>query len=113
MNIFKLVDESGLEGWQSGLFYQGYVAKLAATAFKAELAKTAGTCPSGAAAYFVPGVVSAPKAVAVPKKAGNSLKLTAAQKAAKAKALRARARAKAAAAARSAQARHQPRSVRP
>jgi hypothetical protein len=95
VNIFKLVDESALEGWQSGLFYQGYVAKLAAAAFKAELARTGGRCPSGAAALFVPGVA------------------TAAQKTAKAKALRAKlAKAKAKAkpkpkpAARSVQARH-------
>jgi hypothetical protein len=54
VNIFKLVDESALEGWQSGLFYQGYLPKLAATAFKAELASTGNTCRSGAAAYFTP-----------------------------------------------------------
>ena len=54
VNIFKLVDESALEGWQSGLFYQGYVAKASAAAFKAEVAKTAGKCPTGAAAYFAP-----------------------------------------------------------
>lgn len=56
VNIFKLVDETALEGWQSGLFYQGYVAKLSAAAFAAELAKTAGRCPTGQAAYFTPSV---------------------------------------------------------
>jgi hypothetical protein len=54
VNIFKLVDESGLEGWQSGLFYQGYVAKASAGAFAAEVGKTAGRCPSGSASYFSP-----------------------------------------------------------
>jgi hypothetical protein len=59
VNIFKLVDETALEGWQSGLFYQGYIAKLSAAAFKAELAKTAGRCPSGQAAYFTPSSAGA------------------------------------------------------
>lgn len=54
VNIFKLVDESALEGWQSGLFYQGYVAKASAAAFKAEVVKTAGKCPTGSASYFAP-----------------------------------------------------------
>ena len=61
VNIFKLVDETALEGWQSGLFYQGYVAKLSAAAFKAELAKTAGRCPAGQAAYFAPSAGPAVK----------------------------------------------------
>ena len=52
---YKLVDETALEGWQSGLFYVGYVPKLSSTIFAAELARTAGTCPTGDAAYFVPG----------------------------------------------------------
>jgi len=55
VDIFKLVDETALEGWQSGLFYVGYVPKLSSTMFAAELARTAGTCPTGDAAYFVPG----------------------------------------------------------
>jgi hypothetical protein len=63
VNIFKLVDETALEGWQSGLFYQGYVAKLSAAAFKAELAKTAGRCPAGQAAYFAPSAAPATKLV--------------------------------------------------
>ena len=54
VNIFKLIDESVLEGWQSGLFFQGYVAKASAAAFKAEVTKTAGKCPTGAASYFTP-----------------------------------------------------------
>ncbi len=61
VNIFKLVDVTALEGWQSGLFYQGYVAKLSAAAFKAELAKTAGRCPAGQAAYFAPSAGPAVK----------------------------------------------------
>jgi hypothetical protein len=59
VNVFKLVDETALEGWQSGLFYQGYVPKRSATAFTTELARTGGTCPSGAAAYFAPATAAA------------------------------------------------------
>ena len=62
VNIFKLVDESDLGGWQSGLFYQGYVPKPAAAAFKAEVAKTAGKCPTGAATYFTPSAGKTPAA---------------------------------------------------
>lgn len=60
VNIFKLVDESALEGWQSGLFYMGYVPKASAAAFKAEVLKTAGRCPTGSASYFTPAASTAP-----------------------------------------------------
>ncbi len=62
VNIFKLVDETSLQGWQSGLFFVGYVPKLSAAAFTDELSLTAGLCPTGDAAYFVPG--AAPSLVA-------------------------------------------------
>jgi hypothetical protein len=55
VDIFKLVDESGLEGWQSGLFYVGYVPKLSAATVAGELVRTAGKCPAGDALYWVPG----------------------------------------------------------
>jgi len=54
VNIFKLVDETSLLGWQSGLFYVGYVPKLSAAAFPAELARTSSMCPTGEAAWFSP-----------------------------------------------------------
>jgi hypothetical protein len=60
VDIFKLVDESGLEGWQSGLFYVGYVPKLSSATVPAELARTAGRCPTGEAASFVPGATQPP-----------------------------------------------------
>jgi hypothetical protein len=68
VNVFKLVDETALEGWQSGLFYQGYVPKRSATAFTTELARTGGTCPSGAAAYFAPSSTGATAATTPAKK---------------------------------------------
>ncbi len=55
VNIFKLVDETSLQGWQSGLFFVGYLPKLSAAAFTDELSLTDGLCPTGDAAYFVPG----------------------------------------------------------
>jgi hypothetical protein len=72
VNIFKLVDESDLAGWQSGLFYQGYIPKASATVFKAEVDKTAGKCQTGAAKYFTPSAKpvtpgAKPAAKAVPK----------------------------------------------
>jgi hypothetical protein len=54
VNIFKLVDENSLLGWQSGLFYVGYVPKLSATAVPAEIARTENMCPTGDATYFSP-----------------------------------------------------------
>ena len=62
VNIFKLVDETSLQGWQSGLFFAGYVPKLSAAAFTDELALTGGLCPTGDATFFVPG--SAPSTTA-------------------------------------------------
>jgi hypothetical protein len=54
VNIFRLVDETSLLGWQSGLFYPGFVPKLSAATFPAELARTDGMCPTGEAAWFSP-----------------------------------------------------------
>jgi len=63
VNIFKLVDEVSLAGWQSGLFYQGYVPKQSAADFKSELARTGNRCPSGSAAYWSPAGTTAVKPV--------------------------------------------------
>jgi len=59
VNIFKLVDETSLAGWQSGLFYAGFVPKLSATTFSAELQRTGGNCPTGEAAWFSPASAQA------------------------------------------------------
>jgi hypothetical protein len=58
VNLFHLVDETALEGWQSGLYYAGYAPKASAGAVSAWIAQTGGNCtgaaktwsPSGAAA---------------------------------------------------------------
>lgn len=60
VDIFKLVDETDLSGWQSGLFFAGYVPKTSAFVVRDELASTGDVCPVGRATYFRP----APPAVA-------------------------------------------------
>lgn len=60
VNIFLLVDEPSLLGWQSGLFYVGYIPKLSASTFPAELARTEGICPTGEATYFSPTALPTP-----------------------------------------------------
>jgi hypothetical protein len=55
VNIFKLVDESALEGWQSGLYYADWTAKASAAAVRDEIAEDAGSCPTGAATTWTPG----------------------------------------------------------
>jgi hypothetical protein len=53
VNIFKLVDQSDLGAWQSGLYQLGWVAKRSADVVKSELASVQ-SCPTGAAKAFVP-----------------------------------------------------------
>jgi hypothetical protein len=43
-NIFHLVDESDLAGWQSGLYYVGYAPKASAAAIQSWIATTGGNC---------------------------------------------------------------------
>jgi hypothetical protein len=59
VNIFKLVDEQSLAGWQSGLFYADWTAKASAQAVRDEIAKDAGRCPTGQATYWAPGATVA------------------------------------------------------
>lgn len=58
VNIFKLIDETALEGWQSGLYYADGAAKASAAAVRNEIAKDAGACPTGTAAYWSPGATT-------------------------------------------------------
>ena len=53
VNIFKLLDQSDLSGWQSGLYQLGWVAKTSAAVVKNEIA-TVKSCPTGAASYWSP-----------------------------------------------------------
>jgi hypothetical protein len=44
VNLFHLVDESDLGGWQSGLYYVGYAPKASAGAVSQWIAQTGGNC---------------------------------------------------------------------
>jgi hypothetical protein len=54
VNLFKLVDETSRAGWQSGLFYAGFVPKLSAGAVEDEIARDGGQCPTGRPSYWAP-----------------------------------------------------------
>ncbi len=53
VDIFKLLDQSELAGWQSGLYRPGWVPKAAVGVVRDELASVHG-CPTGTAAYWFP-----------------------------------------------------------
>jgi hypothetical protein len=53
VNLFHLVDESALEGWQSGLYFVGYAPKAAAAAVADWIARTDGRC-TGARRGWIP-----------------------------------------------------------
>ncbi|HZQ16109.1 MAG TPA: hypothetical protein VFA82_04975 [Gaiellaceae bacterium] len=58
VNIFKLVDETSLAGWQSGLYRVGWQPKYAAQVVRTELADVH-ACPTGAAAAWSPSDTAA------------------------------------------------------
>lgn len=53
VNIFKLIDESSLAGWQSGLYRLGWAPKYSAEVVRNEIA-TVDACPTGAATAWSP-----------------------------------------------------------
>ena len=61
VNIFKLLDQSDLGAWQSGLFQLGWVAKQSAQVVKSEIASVS-SCPTGAAKLWAPSVAPGTKA---------------------------------------------------
>jgi hypothetical protein len=63
VNLFHLVDESDLGGWQSGLYYVGYGAKASAAAVSSWIAQTSGNC-TGASKSWTPAVVDLATAAA-------------------------------------------------
>jgi hypothetical protein len=73
VNIFKLIDEADLAGWQSGLYYADGAAKASAGAVRDEIAKDGGKCPTGAATTWQPGATTAG---GVPRAAGASTRTT-------------------------------------
>ncbi len=91
VNIFKLVDESNLAGWQSGLYFADWAPKASAAAVTSEIAKVNGHCPTGQAVTWAPGATVA-GGVAVKGKATKVAKPT--KKAAKPKAKKAKVKVK-------------------
>jgi hypothetical protein len=61
VNIFKLLDQSDLGAWQSGLFQLGWVAKQSAQVVKSEIASVS-SCPTGAAKLWAPSAAPGTKA---------------------------------------------------
>jgi hypothetical protein len=53
VNIFKLIDQSDLSAWQSGLYQLGWLAKESASVVRTEIANVK-SCPTGTAAYWQP-----------------------------------------------------------
>jgi hypothetical protein len=53
VNLFHLVDESALEGWQSGLYFVGYQAKQSASTVSQWISQTGGNC-AGAQKSWTP-----------------------------------------------------------
>jgi hypothetical protein len=54
VNLFKLIDETSRAGWQSGLYYAGWVPKRSAGAVKNEIERVDGRCPTGRPQYWAP-----------------------------------------------------------
>ena len=76
VNIFHLIDEAALEGWQSGLYYADQTAKRSAQTVQAWLLQTGGACtgtvhpwtPTGGGAFAPPKWVKPkPKAKSKPR----------------------------------------------
>jgi hypothetical protein len=57
VNIFKLLDQSDLGAWQSGLYQLGWVAKQSAQVVRSEIASVA-SCPTGPAKLWSPAAPS-------------------------------------------------------
>src|SRR5262249_48975110 len=54
VNIFHLVDEASLAGWQTGLYFADHTAKRSAAAVRDWISRTGGAC-SGKATPWTPG----------------------------------------------------------
>jgi hypothetical protein len=66
VNLFHLVDESDLGGWQSGLYYVGYSAKASAGAVSGWIAQTGGNCTGTSKPWTPNGVLAPPPTTTTP-----------------------------------------------
>jgi hypothetical protein len=77
VNIFHLIDESSLAGWQSGLYFADESAKKAAATVQSWLGQTGGACtgtlhPWTPTGITTPFVLKPPTTVGKPKTQGKS-----------------------------------------
>ena len=77
VNIFHLVDEASLEGWQSGLYFTDQTAKRSAAAVSSWLSRTGGEC-QGKVVRWTPAALEPPSKPG--KKAAKPAKKKAANK---------------------------------
>jgi hypothetical protein len=73
VNIFHLIDESNLSGWQSGLFFADGTAKQSAQTVRDWVAKSGGRC-AGKAAPWTPGTLTPPSTPTAAKAKAKPLK---------------------------------------
>ena len=66
VNIYHLIDEAALSGWQSGLFYVDRTPKASAATVHDWIASTGGACRGGLRPWTPPGVPAAPPAPVPP-----------------------------------------------
>src|SRR5213078_3239845 len=65
VNVYHLLDEAGLAGWQSGLYYVDRSAKISAAVVHDWIASTGGACQGSPHPWTPPGVpAAAPPATA-------------------------------------------------
>ena len=66
VNIFHLIDETSLAGWQSGLYFADQTTKQSASSVQSWLAQTQGSCVGTPTPWTPPGVSAAPAAPTPP-----------------------------------------------
>ena len=67
VNIYHLLDEAGLAGWQSGLYYVDRTAKASAATVRDWIASTAGACQGSVHPWTPPGIAAAAQRGAKPQ----------------------------------------------
>jgi hypothetical protein len=77
-NIYHLIDEASLAGWQSGLYYLDRSAKQSAADVHDWIANSAGVCPGAPQPWTPAGVSIAPAAPAVTPPAPSTIRIVAA-----------------------------------
>jgi hypothetical protein len=93
LNIFHLIDETGLEGWQSGMYFADQSPKQSAQTVRDWIAQTGGNCTGTVHPWTPAGLPAVVPAAAKPKADNAKAKAAKAKaaKAAKAKAAKAKA----------------------